>query len=130
MGINCGKKDSDSGRIDFPADPATLGQDAYQAAQRLVGFSLRPSTATTITFGQPKRDPDTGYESQTNRSWKTWGWVDLPDARGELERIHWRAVMHYTGEGRKWRASWLKIGPQESGQASAWIGELPPGGTP
>jgi hypothetical protein len=109
------------------ANPSAVqtGRDAYQAACILVERSLvipgtaRFSSASVAGSAQGA----SGIRPQEDGTWKIWGWVDVDNVAGGTLHKTWQAVMKYQGEGRKWRALWLKIGDQESGEAAAWLKE-------
>lgn len=112
----CGSKEPGDGEASSPA------RDAYAAARLLVRQSVASPATTRIS--SLDRESSTGARAQTDGTWKTWGWLELTGADGAVIQEEWRAVMRaLPGEGRRWRALWLKVGDQQSGDPTAWRGE-------
>jgi len=97
---------------------ANSGNDAYVAARNMVLQSLKGDAL--VVFGEPGRDAQSGVQQQTNGTWKVWSWVSMQSNSDPPTRWEWKAVMEHLGQGRKWRARWLKIDDQESGDSAAW----------
>lgn len=109
----CGSKGEDT------AESSSPGADAYAAARVLVGKSIASPATTRISALD--EELSTGAMRQSDGNWKTWGWLEISDTNGKVVHEEWRAVMSpVAGAGRKWRALWLEVGGQQSGDPTAW----------